>query len=126
MERYFENKFAIFWISDKILFFDYKPNVVIDLLSAQQIVADRIAIQEGKAYPVLCDIRGIIDSDKAARNYLAQHGSILAKAVGIIAADQKSLSFLMISFYMKISRPQIPTKVFTNRVSALEFLKPFV
>jgi hypothetical protein len=126
MERYFENKFAIFWINDKILFFDYKPNVVIDLLSAQQIVADRIAIQEGKAYPILCDIRGIIDSDKAARNYLAQHGSILTKAVGIVAADQKSLSFLMISFYMKISRPQIPTKVFTNRSAALEFLKPFV
>nr|WP_315242627.1 hypothetical protein [uncultured Flavobacterium sp.] len=126
MERYFENEFAVFWISEKILFFNYKPNVVIDLLSAQQIVADRIEIQDGRAYPVLCDIRGIIDSDKAARNYLAQHGSILAKAVGIIASDQKSVSFFMISFYMKISRPQIPTKVFTDRSSALEFLKPFV
>jgi hypothetical protein len=124
MEGYFENEFAIFWINENILFFEYKPDVVINLVSAKRIVADRIYMQNEKAYPVLCDIRGIADSDKAARDYLAQHGSILTKAVSILA--NRSVSILMISFYLKISKPQVSTRVFTDKSAALEFLKAFV
>jgi hypothetical protein len=124
MEGYFENEFAVFWISENILFFEYKSNVVINLVSAKRIVADRIYMQNEKAYPVLCDIRGIADSDKAARDYLAQHGSVLAKAVSILA--NRSVSILMISFYLKISKPQVPTRVFNDKSAALEFLKAFV
>ncbi len=122
----YENEFAIFRIENNILLFEYKSNVIIDLLAAEQIVSDRIQIQNGKAYPILCDISGIVDSDKAARDYLAQHGSVLTKAVAIVVADQKSLSFLMITFYLKISKPQVPTKLFTDKMAALEFLKTFV
>lgn len=124
--NYYENEFAIFWIEDNILFFEYKSNVVIDLAAAQQIVADRIQIQNGKDYPILCDIRGIVDSDKAGRDYLAQYGSVLTKAVGIIFTDQKSLSLLMITFYLRVNKPQVPTKVFTDKAVALEFLRTFV
>ncbi|SHN12005.1 hypothetical protein SAMN05216269_11419 [Flavobacterium xinjiangense] len=124
MDGYFENEFAIFWISESILFFEYKPDVVIDLVAAQRIVADRIQMQKEKAYPVLCDIRGIADSDKAARDYLAQHGSVLAKAVSILV--HQSVSILMISFYLKISKPQVPTRIFTDKSDALEFLKAFI
>ncbi|TDE52738.1 hypothetical protein [Flavobacterium sp. GT3P67] len=124
MDDYFENEFALFWISGNLLFFEYKPGVVINLEAAQRIVTDRIQMQKGKAYPVLCDIRGIADSDKAARDYLAQHGSVLTKAVSILA--QQTLSIVMISFYLKISKPQVPTKVFNDKAKALEFLKTFV
>ncbi|MFV5703065.1 hypothetical protein ACM55F_14430 [Flavobacterium sp. XS2P12] len=124
MDEYFENEFAVFWISENILFFEYKPDVVINLAAAQRIVADRIQMQNEKAYPVLCDIRGISDSDKAARDYLAQHGSVLTKAVSILA--HQTVSILMISFYLKISKPQVPTKVFSDKPAALKFLKAFV
>jgi hypothetical protein len=123
---YYENEFAIFWIENNILFFEYKPDIIIDLAAAQQIVADRLRLQNEKAYPILCDIRGIVDSDKAARDYLAQYGSVLTKAVGIIFTDRKSLSLLMITFYLRINKPQVPTKVFTDKTTALEFLKTFV
>ena len=98
--------------------------MVINLVAAQRIVTDRIQMQNGKAYPVLCDIRGIADSDKAARDYLAQHGSIMTKAVSILANQR--VSIVMISFYLKISKPQVPTKVFTDKTQALEFLKTFI
>jgi hypothetical protein len=124
MEDYFENEFAEFWISGNILFFEYKPDVVINLVAAQRVVSDRIQMQKEKAYPVLCDVRGIADSDKAARDYLAQHGSVLTKAVSIVA--YKRVSIVMISFYLKISKPQVPTKVFNDKAKALEFLKAFV
>ena len=124
MEDYFENEFAEFWISGNILFFEYKPDVVINLVAAQRIVSDRIQMQKEKAYPVLCDVRCIADSDKAARDYLAQHGSVLTKAVSIVA--HRRVSIVMISFYLKISKPQVPTKVFGDKSAALEFLKAFV
>lgn len=124
MDDYFENEFALFWISGNILFFEYKPGVVINLVAAQRIVTDRMQMQKEKAYPVLCDVRGIADSDKAARDYLAQHGSVLTKAVSILA--HQTVSLTMISFYLKICKPQVPTKVFSDRAKALEFLHAFV
>jgi len=124
MEDYFENEFALFWISGSILFFEYKPGVVINLVAAQRIVTDRMQMQKEKSYPVLCDVRGIADSDKAARDYLAQHGSVLTKAVSILVYQK--VSIVMISFYLKICKPQVPTKVFSDKPAALEFLKAFV
>lgn len=117
------NSLAQFWIEGGILFFEYKPNVVINLAAAHRIVADRIQMQNEKSYPVLCDIRGVVDSDKAARDYLAQSGSVLAKAVSIVT--NQSVSLIMISFYLKICKPSVPTTIFTNESMALAFLEAY-
>ena len=120
---YFENEYAHFWIRNSILFFEYKPNVVIDLIVAQRIVADRIQIQNEKAYPILCDIRGVVDSNKAARDYLAQSGSVLTKAVSLLG--HQSISLIITSFYLKIGKPSVPTKLFTDESAALAFLEAY-
>jgi hypothetical protein len=120
---HYENKFAHFWIENEILFFIYKPNVVIDLIAAKLVVADRIMIQNEKAYPVLCDIRGVIDSDKAARDYLAKSGSVLTKAVSLLGND--TISLAITSFYLRINKPRVPTKIFTEELSALIFLETY-
>ena len=119
-----DNEFAQFWIHNEILFFKYKPNVVINLTAAQRIVADRIQLQNGLSYPIFCDIRGIVDSDKAARDYLAQSGSILTKAVSLVG--HQSISLSMTSFYLKICKPSVPTKLFTDESAALVFLEKYV
>ncbi|WP_269223808.1 hypothetical protein [Flavobacterium sp. IMCC34518] len=121
--NYYENEYAQFWITDGILYFKYRPNVVIDLTVAHRIVADRIQMQNEKSYPILCDIRGVVDSDKAARDYLAQSGSVLAKAVGIVT--NQSVSFIMTSFYLKICKPSVPTIIFTDESLALAFLETY-
>jgi len=119
-----DNEYALFWISDDILFFEYKSDVVITLAAAKRIVADRIYMQNEIAYPVFCDIRGIADTDKAGRDYLAKYGSLATKAVGILTSD--SVSQTIIEFYLKISKPDVPTKVFTDKEAALNFLRPFI
>lgn len=124
MHTFQDNEFAQFWIHNEILFFKYKPNVVINLTAAQRIVADRIQLQNEMAYPIFCDIRGIVDSDKAARDYLAQSGSILTKAVSLVGHQSVSLS--MTSFYLKICKPSVPTKIFTDESAALVFLEKYV
>jgi hypothetical protein len=120
-EQYFENDFAEFWIEDGILYFIYKQGVKIDLQAAKTIVADRIMLQNGRSYPVFCDMRGIKDSDKAARDYLAKEGSTLVKAVGVFI--ESPVTKIMGNFYLSINQPITPTRMFTDRSQALEYLQ---
>lgn len=121
---FYENDYARFWIADNILFFEYKPNTIIDLKVAKCVVTDRIHFQNESFFPVLCDIRGIISTEKAGRDYLAQSGSILAKAVGLIVREKVSLTIS--TFYLQISKPTVPTKIFTKQDDALAYLKQFI
>jgi hypothetical protein len=121
--NYFENDFAEFWTEENILFFIYKPGVTLNLEAVKRIVADRISVQKNVPYPVFCDMRGIKDSDKPARDYLAKEGSSMVKAVGVLT--DSPVTKIMLNFYLTISRPLIPTKMFTDKNQALEFLKSY-
>ena len=120
----YENEFARFCIVHGILYFEYKPETVISLAVARKVVSDRIQFQNEIIYPVLCDIRGVKDSDKAGRDYLAQSGSILTKAVAILGNPQ--VSETMGDFYLKVNKPTIPTSFFTDEEHALAFLKTYL
>lgn len=120
----YENDFARFWITDGILFFKYKPNTTIDIKVAKCVVTDRIRFQNERPYPILCDIRGIIATEKAGRDYVAQAGSILTTAVGLIVHEKVLMTIS--TFYLEISKPSVPTRIFTREEDALVYLKEFV
>ncbi|MGS2739644.1 DUF7793 family protein [Sinomicrobium sp. M5D2P17] len=121
---WFENKYAWYWIDRNILYFVYKPNTVIDLDAAITIVADRLKLQKEKSFPVFCDTSGLKEVRKAARDFLAQEGSALANAVSILAPWY--VSRVISVFYIKVSRPLVPTKTFTDKDKALQFLESFI
>ena len=120
----YENDFARFWITDGILFFEYKPNTIIDLKVARCVVTDRIHFQNERSYPILCDIRGVVATEKAGRDHLAQSGSILTKAVALIVHEKVSL--IISTFYVEISKPSVPTQIFIKEDDALVYLKGFI
>jgi hypothetical protein len=122
--NFYENKYARFRIVEGILFFEYKAQLTIDLEVAQCVVHDRIHFQKERAFPVLCDARGVLATEKAARDYLAQSGSVLVKAVALLVYAKVLLT--MSCFYTQISKPTIPTQVFTKEADALVYLKGFV
>jgi hypothetical protein len=119
--NYFENDFAEFWTEDDILFFIYKSGITMNLDAAKTVVADRINVQKGIPYPVFCDMRGIKDSDKPARDYLAKEGSLMVNAVAVLT--DSPVTRIMANFYLTISRPTVPTKMFTDKAHAIEYLK---
>lgn len=121
---FYENDTATFWIADQLLFFVYREGVHIDKATAKSIVADRILFQDERSFAVVCDIRGIAAMDKEARDYLAQTGSILTNAVGLVGTHPVSLS--MSTFYIKISRPAVPTAIFATVDDAVQYLKMLV
>ena len=115
-----ENEYAKFWIENGVLFFEYKTGVVLDLEAAKLIVSDRLRVQDGKAYPVFCDARGIKDWNKAARDYLAKEGSYLITKVGLLV--DTPLSLMTLNFYLTINKPLVPTQIFTDKIAALQYL----
>ncbi|MDN3594387.1 DUF7793 family protein [Zunongwangia endophytica] len=123
MDRSGKKRVAKIWIDDGILYFEYHPNTVLSLEKAQQTVKYRLSIQKDKYYPICCDTSGLVDSHKMARDYLAREGSILASAVAYIAPDD--YSYKMISFFIRNSKPRIPSKVFRHKFAALNFLRAF-
>jgi hypothetical protein len=120
----YRNQNARFWIEEGILFFEYKPNTTIDLEVAMRVVADRVAFQNERQLPVFCDMRGIISTDKAGRDYLAKSGSLLAKAVALLVSEKVSMT--LSAFYLEINKPSVPTQIFTDEQEAREYLRGFL
>lgn len=115
-----ENSFAGYWIERQILICKYKEGTRINRQAAERIVADRLKLHQGKSYPILCDLRGIHQVDKAARDYLAIEGSILVTAVAFVVDPviTKAIS----QFYIKASNPPVPVKNFMDYQSAKAYL----
>lgn len=123
MTNSLSNDFATFWVDDGILHFVYNPAVILDINVAEKVVTDRLKFQNGKTYPVFCDTRGIKDTDKSARDFLAKQGSILASAVAFLV--NPPISQAIIEFYILTNKPVIPTKIFTEKYEAIKFLQSY-
>lgn len=118
----YENEYATYEIIEGILHVKYK-NIVVDLPEAVFIVKDRLDLQEGQYMPVLCDIREIKEINKAARVYLSIEGSAFIKAVAFIV--ESPVSEMLSEFYLRTSKPTIPTRSFDNVHDAMLFLNTF-
>ena len=118
MKKSFENEYAEYGIDNGIVRFTYKQNIAIQLAGAMEIVSDRLKLQKGRAYPILCDIRGIIDINKDARR------SSLTIAVAFISDNP--LSQILTDLYMLANMPPIPTKIVSNELEGLQFLSDFI
>ncbi|SFW19556.1 hypothetical protein SAMN02927921_00481 [Sinomicrobium oceani] len=124
-ENHIENEYVCYRISGGILFHIYKPDTVIDLRAARIITADRIAFQHHHTYPVLCDVRGITDTDKPGRDYIARNGFVLTRAVSFLADIPVSMGLMQYFIDIHKPRPDIPIRLFTEESAAMEFLEPY-
>ncbi len=116
-------EYADFWIEEGILFFVYKPNILVDLEAARAVVKERLRFQNGISYPILCDIRQLKTANKAAREYLAEQGCVNALAVALLI--EKAYSGTLSTAFINISNPSVPTREFTSMPEALWFLDGF-
>lgn len=123
MENSISNDYTTFWLDEGILQCIYHSSVFLDLEAAEKVLADRIKFQGEKIYPVFCDTRGIRDTDKSARDYLAKEGSFMISAVAFLV--NPPISQAILDFYIRTSKPTIPTEVFTEKYEAIKFLKSY-
>lgn len=104
--------------------FEYKENISIDLEAAKKIVQERVSMQEGVSYPILADLKANYNSTKEGRAYLAKEGSELVTAVAVLVSSP--VTKVGMNFYIAIDNPSTPTKVFTDKEKALEYLQTFL
>ncbi len=123
MIRSQETEFSNFRLENGIVYIIYKPISYLTLPMTQLIVSHRITFQEDEAYPIFCDTRGLSDSSKEARDFLALEGSILTKAIALY--DDRNVAKFMLDYYHLRNRPIVPSFSFNQRESALEFLEGY-
>ncbi|WP_268224550.1 DUF7793 family protein [Sinomicrobium oceani] len=119
-----ENSMAYFWISEGILFVKYKAGTFLGLDNARELTAERLRLQREKPYPVFVDMRKVKNIDRAARCYFAREGSILISAMAIYTPSPQTKAIA--DFYLLTNIPVVPTQLFENKHSAINYLKSFL
>lgn len=123
-ERYIENDYAEIWYEDGIVYEIFKPNTVLTLQAAQQVVNDRIAVSNKQVGPIFIDIRHLIHADNKAKKYLSSREGSLHLNAGAVLLDNY-LSRLAFNIFMRIFKPLIPTRSFPDKESALKWLEHY-
>jgi hypothetical protein len=96
-----------------------------DLQLVQQLVEDRKKAFDGLLYPVIANVISVKSSTKAARDFFASEKG----CEGIIAAAviiNSPVGSMIGNFYLRISRPLRPSKLFTDETEAKKWLAQFV
>lgn len=118
----YKNDFARAWIEDKILCCEIKPNVYLNYHGARAVNHLRHHLQEGRNYPVFCDIRGIIEADEVARNFISIFGFTLVKAVSFLVTPGQVSNM---KAYLKIYNIQATKFVAVDKEEAFKELAPY-
>lgn len=118
-----DNEYSKFWINDNIIFCEYTTEDV-DLNVAKIVTNSRLIFTKGKDYPALIDYTKVKSTTKEARDFFASKEAIQHfKALAVLI--NSPLGTMIFNFYYKISKPPLPTKVFTEEKEALEWLYKF-
>ena len=123
-KKWLETPYIFFEDYNGVLIATYKPNILITLKHAKEIVEYRIAFMEGKKMPILILNQGIIKMDKDARDYLASAKGIVGLKCGAILMDSNFISFT-VNFFLKVTKPKLLVKTFTDKKEALTWLLGF-
>lgn len=120
-----EFKNITFWKESDpdIVFFNYSPLVEINLDIAKEMVKNRIEFAEGKAHFCLIDFSNVKSATKESRDFMnsSEGGLKLVKAGAFLSKSTVGVFF--INFYLRIYKPAVPAKFFTNKDEALSWLK---
>lgn len=113
-------------LKDGILFIIYKGHITYKM--AKEVVENRLQIANGKRLPILVKGTGanrVNNIDKEARDFLSSSAGLQGVKAGAIVSSSVFESFLG-NFFIKVSRPEIPSKLFTNEQEALKWLKYYI
>ena len=83
------------------------------------------AFYAGKKFPLLVDSRDIRSITKEARDFFSiQKRETAVNALAILIYSP--LSKIIGNFFMDLNKPQVPAKLFTNELEALNWLKQYL
>jgi hypothetical protein len=123
-ESYLENDFCRMWISNGIMFVEYKPRLVMNVEIAKQMVNDRLKVSNGISRPVLLDARNFVSMDRATMKYYKTK-EVVQYVTSAAFLTGSALSSLAGTIFLALEKPLVPTKLFTDEHKALNWLKTY-
>jgi hypothetical protein len=125
MRKTLETACVFFEIDKGVLIATYQPKAHITLKLAKEIVASRLTFIDNVAIPTLVLNQGIIKMDKAARDFLSSEQGIAGIKCAAILVNSNFTS-LTVTFFLKITKPKLLVKTFTDKKEALTWLSNFI
>ena len=120
MNMIHENAYAVYALSNNLLYVSFKKGIHITLAVAQTIVQDRLLLQGYQDYNVICDISEITHIESNAREYLSHYGSNMLLHVALVSTQ--STAQTMAEFYVDINAPTVSTVLFSSIEEAENYL----
>lgn len=122
IQEYRYAKLAMDDESDTV-FATYKPKIEIDMTVAKELVSDRVAFTRGNPHYILIDFTNVRTVSKEARDYMNSTEGGLKGILGGAFLSYNVVATLFVNLYLKINRPAIPARFFTNRDDAVQWLQ---
>jgi len=123
-ENYVDNPFAEIWFENGLVHTVFKRDTIITVAVAEKVTSDRLKVSDGKISPIFIDLRNMLSTENAARTYMASKPAQQFLSAGAILIDNQIHNLIM-NLWLKIDKPFIPTKSFTDKSKALEWLEGF-
>jgi len=116
-------KFRMWLRPDGIVQLRWVPRVTMVLEDALAATHAMTELTGGRQSPLLVDVHDVGPQDRPARNEFTSRGDLVS-AVALIVGSP--LSRMMGNFFLGVSKPMAPTRLFDDEASALIWLGEFV
>lgn len=114
------------WVAeDGICRIIHEPGAEVTLADAQETMAAYERVRGGKRLPLFVDTKTMKSFSRDARHYYAsEQAAAVASAVAIIVGTP--VSKVLGNFYLGLSNPHLPSRLFADENEALDWLKGFL
>lgn len=103
----------------------WEPGAEVTLDDARETMAAYLKINKGKRRPLLIDTKTMRSLAREARSYYAgEEAASVASAVAILVGTP--VSRVLGNFYIGLSNPRLPSRLFTSEGEALKWLKRYL
>lgn len=116
-------KFRMWLRPDGIVQLVWAPRVTMDHEAAIGAIDAMTRLTGGERSPLLVDVHDTGPQDRPARTEFARRGDLVS-AVALIVATP--LSRMVGNFFLTVSKPMAPTRLFDDEASALAWLQEFI
>jgi hypothetical protein len=116
---------ATIWIEDGILRVEIKPGAKVEARDAEAHVQLTAELVDERKAPLLADISRVLSTSREARStYAGPRADEVLSALALLV--DSPISMVIGNFYLRLSRPPFPCRVFSDKEKALDWLRDFV
>lgn len=113
---------AVWFDGADVMWVELTDGLRLDATTTREVIDARRELSQGRAWPVLADIRGLRGATRAARRMSASD-EVAAITTRMALLVGSSVSEVVGNFFLKVNRPRFPTRLFRSPERALAWLR---